>query len=111
VPDSDADGVLQDIHWSLGAIGYFPTYALGNLISAQLFARARDQIPGLEAQIGAGEFSPLLDWLRENIHRHGRKFTAVELLQRVCGSGLDAAPWLGYVRDKFGALYELAPGT
>lgn len=106
-PDSDADGVLQDIHWSLGAIGYFPTYALGNLISAQLFARAEQELPSLDQQIGDGEFAPLLDWLRENIHRHGRKFTASELLERITGNGLEADSWLAYIRDKYGQIYEL----
>jgi len=105
VPPSDADGVLQDIHWSIGAIGYFPTYALGNLISAQLYAVAARELGGLEADVARGEFAPLLEWLRTHVHRHGRKFTADELLQQITGGGLDAGPWLAYVRQKFGTLY------
>jgi carboxypeptidase Taq len=106
-PTDDASGVLQDIHWSAGLIGYFPTYALGNLISAQLYERATLEINGLEGQIARGQFSDLLSWLREHIHRPGRKFTASELLQRTVGSDLDAGAWLSYVRHKFGGLYDL----
>lgn len=107
VPDSDADGVLQDIHWSLGAIGYFPTYSLGNLISAQLYEVARREVGGLEEGFGHGEFGPLLAWLRDRVHRHGRKFTADELLARIGAGELDAGPWLSYVERKFGTLYGL----
>lgn len=109
VPETDADGVLQDIHWALGSIGYFPTYALGNLMSVQLFDAARTALPDLDDQIGRGEFVPLRDWLRQNIHRHGRKFTADELLRRVTGGGLDHRPWLRYARKKYGALYGFEP--
>jgi carboxypeptidase Taq len=107
VPDRDANGVLQDIHWSIGAIGYFPTYSLGNLISAQLYEVAERELPGLEDQVRGGEFGPLLGWLRHRIHHHGRKFTADELLARVGAGQLDAGPWLSYVREKFGRLYGL----
>lgn len=107
VPESDADGVLQDIHWSLGAIGYFPTYALGNLISAQLWQAAEADLGDLSAAVGRGEFAPLLGWMQENVHRHGRKFTAAELLERVGQGPLDAGPWLDYAEAKFGALYDL----
>ncbi len=106
-PPDDASGVLQDIHWSAGLIGYFPTYAIGNLISAQLYERASLEITDLDDQIGAGRFSELLGWLRERIHRPGRKFTASELLWRVAGSDLHAGAWLAYVRGKFGGLYDL----
>lgn len=106
-PEDDADGVLQDIHWSSGLIGYFPTYTLGNLIACQWWEVIQEDIPDLEDQISSGEFSPLLDWLREHIHRHGRKFKPVELIQRVAGGGLDADPYLRYLRTKFGDLYGL----
>ncbi len=106
-PDSDANGVLQDIHWSFGLIGYFPTYSLGNLISAQLYDRADSDLGGIEAQVERGEFGPLRDWLREHVHRHGSKFSATELLQRITGGGLEAGPWLNYARTKFGQLYGL----
>lgn len=108
VPPDDARGALQDIHWTWGLMGYFPTYSLGNLISAQLFAQARADLPHLEAHIEAGEFAPLLDWLRENIHRHGRKFTPAEIVERVTGRPLEGAPFVHYVKNKYGELYELS---
>ena len=108
VPDTDADGVLQDVHWSLGAIGYFPTYALGNLMSVQLMNQIRRDLPDLDDKISSGNFGPLLDWLRTHVHQHGRKLTATEILDRATGEGLDAEPWLIYVREKFGELYDLS---
>ena len=104
VPDSDANGVLQDIHWSMGAIGYFPTYTLGNLISSQLFTRLREDIPDLDEQTAGGRFGHLLTWLRENIHRHGRKFTASELLDHLDCGPLSADPWLEHIRTKYSEL-------
>lgn len=104
-PETDADGVLQDIHWSLGALGYFPTYALGNLMSAQLFRQARHDLPGLDDRIAAGRFADLLGWLRTHIHQYGRKVQALEILHRLTGQGLHAGPWLDYIREKYGALY------
>jgi carboxypeptidase Taq len=105
-PPSDAAGVLQDIHWSLGAIGYFPTYALGNLMSVQIFETAREALPDLEAQIAAGQFADLHEWLRVHIYQYGRKLQAPDLLQQVTGQSLSAEPWLAYIRQKFGALYD-----
>ncbi|MCH8960702.1 MAG: carboxypeptidase M32 [Bacteroidetes bacterium] len=104
-PETDADGVLQDIHWSLGAIGYFPTYSLGNLMSAQLFDQAKQDLPDLEARIAAGQFAELLGWLRTNIHQYGRKLEALDILERVTGEGLQAGPWLDYIREKYGEIY------
>ena len=104
VPNSDANGVLQDIHWSMGAIGYFPTYTLGNLISSQLFTRLREDIPDLDEQTAGGRFGHLLTWLRGNIHRHGRKFTASELLDHLDCGPLSAEPWLEHIRTKYSEL-------
>ncbi len=98
VPD-DARGVLQDIHWSQGDFGYFPTYTLGNVVAAQLWERAVEEVPGLEASIAEGEFGPLRDWLRGAVHRHGAKFTGEELLVRVTGRALDARPFLERMRS------------
>ena len=108
VPETDADGVLQDVHWSQGAFGYFPNYTLGTLTAAQFMETIRDDIADVEAHIANGRFEPLLDWLRTHIHRHGRKLTAPDLLTRATGAELSAAPWLRYAHDKFGALYALS---
>jgi carboxypeptidase Taq len=107
VPDV-ADGVLQDMHWAGGAIGYFSTYALGNVISAQLWERIRRELPNLDDETRAGDFGALRDWLRENVHRHGRKYLPGELLERLVGGGLDPQPLLAYLRAKFGDIYGLS---
>jgi carboxypeptidase Taq len=95
-----ADGVLQDVHWSAGLIGYFPTYTIGNLMAAQLWRALADELPAIEADIAAGEFASLREWLRDNIHRHGRKYTSRELLQRITGQELRVEPFLGYLEAK-----------
>ena len=100
-PPNDADGVLQDVHWSQALIGYFPTYTLGNLMAAEFFDAAQRQFPALWDDIGRGDFSNLLGWLRSNIHMHGRKFSANELLQRATGGELDAGPFMRYLTNKF----------
>jgi carboxypeptidase Taq len=107
VPPDDARGVLQDIHWSGGKIGYFSTYALGNLISAQLWEVIGRDIPDLTDQIRAGKFDALFGWLREKIHQHGRKFEPQELVQKITGSKIDPAPYLRYLEVKFGQIYGL----
>jgi carboxypeptidase Taq len=99
VPD-DAQGVLQDVHWGAGLFGYFPTYTLGNLIAAQLWTRVQEDLPEIEEQLGRGELGPLSEWLREHIHRHGRKFPPRELLERVTGDTLRPEPFLAYLRAK-----------
>jgi carboxypeptidase Taq len=106
VPD-DSHGVLQDVHWSGGAIGYFPTYALGNLIAGQLWQRAHVDIPDLDAQIAAGELAGLREWLREHVHRHGAKFTMPELLERVVGEPIAVGPFISYLKDKLSDVYRL----
>ncbi|MCL6525276.1 MAG: carboxypeptidase M32 [Thermaceae bacterium] len=106
---SDTLGVLQDIHWSTGYFGSFPTYTLGNLMSAQFFAAAREQVEGLEADLAQGRYTPLLQWLQNNIYQHGRRFTPQELLVRSTGSPLTLQPYLAYLREKYGALYGLGP--
>ena len=103
------EGALQDIHWSSVSFGIFPGYTIGNLIGAQLMEKARLDLPDLDAQIERGEFSALLGWLRRSVHRHGRKFTPNELLERSTGRPLTASPWISYVQKKFGALYGLQP--
>jgi carboxypeptidase Taq len=97
---SDSQGVLQDVHWSGGAIGYFPTYSLGNVISLQIWERVMSDIPDLYDRIERGEFAPLREWLGERLHRHGRKFTPAETLEKVVGGPIDAGPYLRYLREK-----------
>jgi carboxypeptidase Taq len=100
VPD-DAHGVLQDIHWSIGLFGYFPTYQLGNVISVQIWERAAADLGDLDEQFSRAEFAPLREWLREQVYRHGSKYPPRELLRRVTGSELDPEPYLKYLRAKF----------
>ena len=102
VPD-DARGVLQDMHWGTGTIGYFPTYSLGNVMSVQIWERIKDDIPDLDDRLERGEFAPLREWLGEHIHRHGRKFLPQETLERAVGSRIDPEPYLRYLREKHGA--------
>ena len=106
-PPNDTKGVLQDIHWSSGMIGYFSTYALGNLISAQLWERINADITDLPNQIRKGQFLALLDWLRRNIHHHGAKFESQELVQRITGSKIDPAPYIRYLQQKYNEIYQL----
>ncbi len=106
VPD-DSKGVLQDVHWSHGMIGYFPTYALGNLYGAQFFAQAKADIPGLEEAFARGEFLPLLDWLRQHIHQHGMRYRAYDLVEVVTGEPLSHEPLMAHLRAKYGELYRL----
>jgi carboxypeptidase Taq len=102
---NDARGVLQDIHWSYGGMGYFPTYALGNVISLQIWAAVREAIPDLDAQLEAGELENLSGWLRDNLYSLGRKFRPKETLERVTGSAaIDPQPYLAYLREKAAAL-------
>ena len=107
VPSNDAEGVLQDVHWSLGAFGYFPTYTLGNLYSVQFYEQAKLEIPHLEDEIAAGQLMVLRRWLGQKIHRWGRMFTPDHLAQRVTGKSLDPEPFLSYVERKYGELYRL----
>ncbi len=105
VPTSDAEGCLQDIHWAAGLFGYFATYSLGNLYSAQFFAKAKEDLGDLDAQFAAGKFRPLRDWLRKNIHSQGRRYRAEELVKKVTGKPLDHKPLMKYLSGKFAPLY------
>jgi carboxypeptidase Taq len=107
VPPNDAKGVLQDIHWSGGALGYFSTYALGNLISAQLWEKINADIPDLDEEFRKGEFGALLAWLREKVHVHGRKYEPQELVQRLTGSKINSDAYVRYLKQKFGHIYGL----
>jgi carboxypeptidase Taq len=102
VPD-DAHGVLQDMHWSSGLIGYFSTYLLGSVMSVQLWEKAGEALPDLEDRIERGEFAALRGWLEEHVHAHGRKYPPQELLRRAVGTTIDAKPYLAYLKRKYGA--------
>jgi carboxypeptidase Taq len=107
VPPTDSDGVLQDIHWSFGGIGYFSTYALGNLISAQLWEKMLVDMPNVLDQIRIGEFTNLLEWLVTNVHQYGRKYEPQELVQRITGSKINSAPYMRYLNTKYTKIYGL----
>jgi len=107
VPKDDSKGCLQDVHWSMGAFGYFPTYTLGNLYAAQFFAQARRDLPDLDGVLAKGETRPLLDWLRDRIHRHGQCYRAGELVERVTGKPLSIEPFKAYITEKVSGVYGL----
>jgi carboxypeptidase Taq len=108
---SDTLGCLQDVHWSFGLIGYFPTYTLGNLYAAQFWVQITRDIPDLDKRMAKGDFVPLLTWLRKNIHQHGRRYRAAELCQRVTGRPLSADPLMAYLEGKLGPIYGLERGA
>ncbi len=107
VPD-EARGVLQDVHWSFGGLGYFPTYSLGNIISVQIWERALEDMPDLYDQFEQGEFTALREWLRDHLHRYGRKYTPRETLEKAAGSSLEAGPYIRYLKDKMSEVYGIA---
>jgi carboxypeptidase Taq len=102
VPD-DAQGVLQDVHWGAGLIGYFSTYLLGTVMSVQIWEKVLEDVPDLEDRIERGEFTALREWLEKNVHAHGRKYPPQELLRRAIGTTIDAKPYLAYLKKKYGA--------
>ena len=107
MPANDAEGCLQDIHWSAGLLGYFPTYILGNLYAAQLFAQASTELTDLESCLARGEFAELLAWLRDKIHRHGRLYRSARLIERATGRQPEPGPLLAALCGKYGELYRL----
>jgi carboxypeptidase Taq len=106
-PPDDRRGCLQDIHWAMGGLGYFPTYTLGNLYSAQLMQQARKDLGDLDGELRQGQFGRLKDWLQVNVYRHGQRYRAAQLCQRITGRPLDHQPLLAYLRDKYAPLYHL----
>ena len=104
-PADDVKGVLQDIHWSWGEFGYFPTYALGNLYAGTLYQAARQAMPDLESLLARGQLLPLRDWLRANVHSQGFRYSAEELIRRVTGKGLTDEDFIAYLKEKYSALY------
>lgn len=106
-PSTDTEGCLQDIHWSMGAFGYFPTYALGNLYASQFFSKLEKTFPDWEKRLAKGELLFVRDWLKENIHRHGRTYRAADLVKKVTGKPLSPAPYLTYLKSKYADIYQL----
>ena len=106
-PTNDAEGVLQDVHWSMGAFGYFPSYMLGNLYAAQMLGKLREDLPDLDKQIASGDIAPLLGWLREHVHTLGGIYEPKELIERITGETLDASHFARYVRAKYSDIYKL----
>ncbi len=107
VPPDDTHGVLQDVHWSYGSFGYFPTYSIGNFFAAQIFDQIKKDIPDLDTHIEKGKFHYLLDWLHANLHTHGRKFTLNELAEKITGEALQIHHFITYLKTKFGEIYHL----
>lgn len=106
-PPTDAQGCLQDIHWSMGGLGYFPTYTLGNLYAAQFMRRARQDLGDLDDDFRHGEFGRLKKWLNEKIHRQGQRYRAPDLCRRVTGKALSHEPLLAYLRGKYAPFYGI----
>jgi carboxypeptidase Taq len=103
---SDKQGCLQDVHWSHGSFGYFPTYSLGSFYAAQFYAFANQSIPNLEAQIKKGDTTPLLQWLRSTVHQKGRRFTSEELCKDICGETLNIKYFTDYLLGKYKDIYK-----
>jgi carboxypeptidase Taq len=106
-PKNDAEGVLQDVHWSGGMIGYFSTYALGNLASVQLWDKMVEENPNVPDEIAQGKFDTILGWMREHIHQYGSKYEPQELMVKATGSKITPEPYIQYLKTKYGEIYEL----
>ena len=106
-PPDDANGVFQDVHWSSGLVGYFPTYALGNLISAQLWEKMVSEHPVIPEAMTEGDFSQILAWLRENVHHLSSRYDPLELVQRITGGTIDPEPYMRYLNTKYSDIYRL----
>jgi carboxypeptidase Taq len=107
VPNNDVEGVLQDMHWSGGSFGYFPTYAIGTIYAAQLFKQLTKEKTNLYNEIEKGNFKNILSWLREHVHKHGRLMSADEIIKNTCGEGLNSKIFVEYLKEKYYKLYEV----
>ncbi|MDY6765646.1 MAG: carboxypeptidase M32 [Halobacteria archaeon] len=106
-PDTDSEGCLQDIHWSHGSFGYFPTYSLGSVLSAQIYAAVEEELDDLEGDVRKGNFDDLHSWLTENIHKHGKRYTTDDLIAQATGEEFTADYFIDYVTEKYNRLYDL----
>ena len=105
-PPDDSQGVLQDVHWSGGMIGYFPTYALGNLASVQLWDKMLEENPNVPDEIAQGKFDTILGWMREKVHQYGSKFEPQEIMLKATGSKITPEPYIKYLKTKYGEIYN-----
>ena len=106
-PTTDTDGVLQDMHWSGGDFGYFPTYAIGSIYAAQLYTAIQHDHPDLQTNLITGHLTPILTWLRHHIHQYGRLYNADDIIKRACGKGLDSHTYVNYLKNKYYDLYDI----
>lgn len=107
IPENDVEGVLQDMHWSGGSFGYFPTYAIGTIYASQLFNRLTEEKKNVDSLIEKGNFEDILSWLRKNFHSYGRRYTADEIIKKTCGEGLNSQVFVDYLKDKYSEIYEI----
>ena len=107
IPGNDVEGVLQDMHWSGGSFGYFPTYAIGTIYSAQIYNQIKKENKNIESEIENADFTNILDWLRNNIHIYGRSMTADEIIKKCCGDGLNSKVFIDYLKDKYYKIYQI----
>ena len=105
-PENDKEGVLQDVHWSQGYFGYFPTYALGSIYASQIYDSLKKEFPDIDKEIENGDFSKIIEWLKEKIHKHGKKLLAEEIIFNVCGEGLNPDCYINYLRKKYSEIYK-----
>jgi carboxypeptidase Taq len=106
-PKNDREGVLQDMHWSGGEFGYFPTYAIGTIYASQLFRQFQKEHPTAEEEISTGTFATILQWLSEHVYQYGSLMTADEIIKKTCGEGLNSKVFVGYLKEKYYPLYEV----
>ena len=106
-PPDDKDGCMQDVHWSAALMGYFPTYSMGNILSYQIWSELEKSVGDTNALMEKGEFKPILDWLIENMYQYGQRYQPQVLLQKLCGGGLDAQPYLNGMTKKYSEIYGL----
>jgi carboxypeptidase Taq len=106
-PPTDTEGVLQDMHWSGGEFGYFPTYAIGTIYASQLYKKIHQELPFLQEKITQGDFSMVTQWLHEHVHQYGRLMTADDIIKKTCGEGLNSNVFVTYLKEKYYPLYEV----
>jgi carboxypeptidase Taq len=104
-PKTNREGCLQDVHWSSGSFGYFPSYCLGNMLAAQIWYALREQMPDIDDKISRAQFQPILNWLREQVHHHGRRYSTQELIKKISGKELSPGFLVRYLKERYLTLY------